>query len=121
TLYQAKKQIVISSDRPPRALEHLEKRLLSRFGAGVIVDIQHPDFETRLAILLREARDRQRNDIPENALRVLAESIDANIRELKGALNQLLLRHDVGGEALDADTARRVIGHIVEGSAHGEG
>jgi chromosomal replication initiation ATPase DnaA/predicted Zn-dependent protease len=109
TLYQAKKQIVISSDRPPRALEHLEKRLRSRFGSGVIIDIQHPDLETRLAILLREARDRGRTGIAEDALRVLANAFDANIRELKGALNQLLLRHDVGGETLDADTARRVV------------
>jgi tetratricopeptide (TPR) repeat protein len=110
TLYQAKKQIVISSDRPPRALEHLEKRLRSRFGSGVIIDIQHPDIETRLAILLREARDRGRTGIAEEALRVLANAFDANIRELKGALNQLLLRHDVGGEPLDAATARRIAG-----------
>jgi chromosomal replication initiation ATPase DnaA/DNA-binding SARP family transcriptional activator len=109
TLYQAKKQIVISSDRPPRALEHLEKRLKSRFGAGVIVDIQHPDIETRLAILMREARERQLPEIGEETLRVLAQSFEQNIRELKGAFNQLLLRHDVGGEPLDPATARKVV------------
>lgn len=109
TLFQARRQIVVTSDRPPRDIAHLEKRLKSRFGAGVIVDIQAPDLETRLAILRRAAAERPDLRIPDDMLALIAERIETNVRELKAALNQALLHHEVGGEPLDRDTADRVL------------
>jgi len=112
TLFQAKKQIVVTSDRPPKDIAHLEKRLKSRFGAGVIVDMQPPDVETRIAILRGAAKARG-IDVGDDALLILAERVESNIRELKGAFNQLILLHEVGGEPLNADTARKAVGHFI--------
>lgn len=112
SLYQARKQILLTSDRPPRDLAHLERRLVSRFGSGVIIDIQPPDFETRLAILRRESRSRPEVHVPEDAMRLLAGGINSNIRDLKGAWNQFLMLHSAGGEKLDAAVARGVIAHF---------
>jgi len=89
TLYQANKQIVISSDRPPKAIPALEKRLRSRFEGGLIVDIQPPDLETRLAILKAKAK-RQPIPVPESILQFIANRVKSNIRELEGALNRVV-------------------------------
>lgn len=119
SLYQARKQILITSDRPPRDLAHLERRLVSRFGSGVIIDIQPPDFETRLAILRRESRSHPELAVPEEALRLLAGGINSNIRDLKGAWNQFLMLHGAGDQKLDAATARQVIAHFAPPRAEG--
>lgn len=88
-LHQANKQIIISSDKPPREIPTLEERLRSRFVWGMSIDMQNPDFETRCAILQIKA-DQHRVDLPSDVVDYLATNVQTNIRELEGALNQLL-------------------------------
>lgn len=85
-LYNAGKQIVISSDKPPKEIQKLEERLVSRFGWGIIVDISKPDFETRVAILQKKLEEIG-VDVDNNILEFIADSIDTNIRDLEGALS----------------------------------
>lgn len=85
TLYDAHKQIVVSSDRPPRDIPGLEERLVSRFGWGLVTDIQPPDFETRVAIL-RKKMERETVQVPDDVSYFIASKIKSNIRELEGAL-----------------------------------
>lgn len=89
TLYESNKQLVISSDRPPRSIPTLEDRLRSRFEWGLITDIQPPDLETRIAILRKKAQSENLN-VPYDILDYIANSIDSNIRELEGALIRLI-------------------------------
>jgi len=84
SLFESKKQIVVTSDRPPRELA-LGQRLISRFLAGVVADIKIPDFETRVAIL-RQKRDQHKYDIPDDVITFIAENVKKNIRELEGCL-----------------------------------
>lgn len=88
-LYQINKQIVISSDRPPKAIGTLEERLRSRFEGGMITDISQPTLETRIAILSSKVSDRG-VFIEEEALRYIAQNINQNVRELEGALNRVI-------------------------------
>lgn len=106
-LSHAKRQIVLTSDRPPKDIAHLESRLLSRFNAGVIVDIATPDLETRIAILNREIQEAG-VDVDSSLVMMIAERIDTNVRELKGALMQLMAMRDTRGE-IDADELRRIL------------
>jgi tetratricopeptide (TPR) repeat protein len=109
-LYQAGKQVVLTSDRPPKDISHLEKRLKSRFGSGIIVDIQSPDLETRVAILRHELAARDcRNALSDEVLLFIAEHVETNVRELKGALNQVLARHDISGQTIDLTAARKIL------------
>jgi len=89
TLYAVNKQIVISSDRPPRAITTLEERLRSRFEGGLIADLQPPDLETRTAILRAKAAA-QLMPVPDEVLDLIARQVQSNIRELEGALNRVL-------------------------------
>ncbi len=107
-LFQAKKQIVITSDRPPKDIARLENRLLSRFGAGVIVDIAAPDLETRIAILNREI-ERGGLQVPDEVVQLLAERIDTNVRELKGALNQVMAMHTIQGKDINVENVRQML------------
>jgi chromosomal replication initiator protein len=82
------KQIVISSDKPPKELDNIDERLTSRFGSGLVVDIQPPDFETRAAILQKKS-EMKGYDVPEDVIKFIAEKIPSNIRELEGTLNRI--------------------------------
>lgn len=88
-LHQANKQIIISSDRPPRDIQNLEDRLRSRFAGGMSIDMQTPDFETRCAIVQTKALSHE-VDLPQDVVEYLANNASTNIRELEGVLNQLL-------------------------------
>ena len=88
-LYEEKKQIILSSDRPPKEMKHLEERLRSRFEWGVPIDIQAPDYETRVAILHNKADKLDLMDLPEYAITYIAEKIYSNVRQLEGALNTI--------------------------------
>ncbi len=101
-LHNNEKQIVISSDRPPKAMVTLEERLRSRFEWGLTVDIQPPDFETRIAIL-RSKAERAGREVPFEILNLIARQIQSNIRELEGALTRVLAFADLSGKPLTVD------------------
>lgn len=107
-LHGANKQIVLAADRPPKALATLEDRLRSRFMMGLLVDIQPPDLETRLAILQKKA-EREMIDVPHDVLELIASQIKDNIRELEGALNRVTAFANLNGEPPSVDTARHVL------------
>jgi chromosomal replication initiator protein len=102
TLHGQDKQIVISSDRSPKAMITLEERLRSRFEWGLIADIQPPDLETRLAILRAKA-DRHGYNVPNDVLDAIAHRMQSNIRELEGALNRIVAYADLRGIPLTAE------------------
>jgi chromosomal replication initiator protein len=99
TLHGQDKQIIVSSDRPPKSLVTLEERLRSRFEWGLTADIQAPDFETRLAIL-RSKAERTGRHISDEILENIAKRVQSNIRELEGALNRILAFADLSGSSL---------------------
>jgi len=111
-LYQENRQIVLSSDRPPKAFLGLEERLRSRFEWGLIADVQPPDFETRMAILGAKA-DSQGLVVPGEVLTFIANRIDSNIRELEGALTRVTAYARMLGEPLNAATAERALGEAL--------
>jgi len=104
TLHGQDKQIVMTSDRPPKAMVTLEERLRSRFEWGLTADIQAPDFETRLAILRSKAEKAGRN-VPVDILELIARQIQSNIRELEGALNRVMAYSDLSGVPLSINLA----------------
>jgi chromosomal replication initiator protein len=99
TLHGQDKQIIVSSDRPPKSLNTLDERLRSRFEWGLTADIQPPDLETRLAIL-RSKAERTGRHIPDDILEAIARRVQSNIRELEGALNRILAFADLSGTSL---------------------
>lgn len=93
-LYEANKQIVFTSDRPPKAIPGLEERLRSRFEGGMVADISLPNYETRVAILKNKLKDKK-TSLPEEIVDYIAQNITNNVRELEGALNTLLINFEV--------------------------
>ncbi len=104
TLHSQDKQIVMTSDRPPKAMVTLEDRLRSRFEWGLTADVQAPDFETRLAILRAKA-ERAGREVPAEILELIARQIHSNIRELEGALNRVLAYADLSNTPLSMSLA----------------
>lgn len=115
-LYEANKQIVISSDKPPKEIPTLEERLRSRFEWGLTADIQAPDVETRIAIL-RKKSQMERYDIPNEVLGYIAENIDSNIRELEGALNRIIAYSSLTGSVITLELAQECLKQIISGIA----
>lgn len=112
TLHGQDKQIVISSDRPPKAMMTLEERLRSRFEWGLTADIQAPDVETRIAIL-RSKAERARRDVPHAVLEMIANQVQSNIRELEGALTRVLAYSDLRGEPLSLELASIALADMI--------
>jgi chromosomal replication initiator protein len=110
-LHQANKQIIISSDKPPKSIPTLTERLRSRFEWGMAIDIQMPDFETRCAIIDAKAA-LSGVSLPRETTEFIANAIKTNIRELEGALNQLLATVELRGLSPDVQTASALIGNV---------
>ncbi|OGC57156.1 hypothetical protein A3H26_02395 [candidate division WWE3 bacterium RIFCSPLOWO2_12_FULL_36_10] len=113
TLYMNQKQIVITSDRPPNAFNNLEERITSRFGSGIIADIQTPDIDMRSAIL-RSKRDENKDDVSNEILDVIAQTIDTNVRELEGAYLQVLTYAKATGKEMSEDLVSKSLGMVVK-------
>jgi chromosomal replication initiator protein len=111
-LHQIGKQLVLSSDRPPKELKGLDDRLLSRFQWGLTADIQPPDLETRIAIL-RKKSEADRIELPQDVVEFIAANVTTNVRELEGCLISLLARASLEGRDLSLDLAREVIKVVV--------
>jgi chromosomal replication initiator protein len=112
SLHSQEKQIVISSDRPPKAMSTLEERLRSRFEWGLIADIQPPDLETRIAILSSKA-ERMHREIPGEIINYIARQFQANIRELEGALTRVVAYSDLRGNALNMELAEVALTDLI--------
>ena len=111
-LHEIQKQIVISSDRPPKDIPQLEDRLRSRFEGGLMADIQPPDFETRLAILNSKLGAHARL-VPEEVCSFVAHKIQQNIRELEGAVIRLLAHASIHGQPVSLETAQKILRDII--------
>lgn len=111
-LHLANKQIVLSSDRSPKEIRPLEERLVSRFGMGMIADIQPPDYETRVAIL-RKKLERETTFVPDDVMEYIGKNIKTNIRELEGALKRVIANAVLLKQAVTLDLARTVLKDMV--------
>ena len=119
TLYNANKQIVISSDRPPKQLTTLEDRLRSRFEWGLITDIQPPELETRIAILRKKAAQDKLN-APDDVLEFIASKISTNIRELEGALIRVTAFASLNRQVVDMGLAEIVLKDLIPNEVNSE-
>src|SRR5699024_5134514 len=115
TLHNSNKHIVVSSDRPPKRLETLEERLRTRFEWGLITDIQPPELETRIAILRKKAQQ-DRLNVPGDVLEFIAMRIEANIRELEGALIRVTAFASLNQQAVDLGVAEIVLRDLIPDS-----
>jgi len=112
TLHGQDKQIIVSSDRPPKSLVTLEERMRSRFEWGLAADIQPPDLETRLAILRAKA-ERTGRRIPDEILESVARRVQSNIRELEGALNRIIAFADLSGQSLTPELVEAALADLL--------
>lgn len=111
-LYEAKKQIIISSDKPPKEIETLEERLRSRFEWGLTVDIQSPDYETRMAIL-RKKEEMEGYNIDNEVIKYIATNIKSNIRELEGALTKIVALSKLNKKEINIALAEEALKDII--------
>lgn len=118
TFREANKQIVISSDRPPKDIKDLEERLISRFEWGLVTYIQPPDFETRVAILQTKAEMKEYK-IPEDVIAFIAQNIPSNIRELEGALNRVVMFSKINNEPINIDNIGVWLKDVIRSSSVG--
>ena len=115
-LHNSGHQIVISSDRPPKALALLEDRLRSRFEWGLIADIQPPDLETRMAILSAKAEE-MKVDLPDAIVEMVAKRVQRNVRELEGCLNRLVLHSQMTSEPITAQSTSLLLNDLTADTA----
>ncbi len=112
-LYDSHKQIIISSDRPPKEIQKLEERLVSRFSWGLVTDIQPPDLETRIAILKKKIEN-ESVDIPDDVIHLIAEIIKSNIRELEGALVKVIAYSLLEEKHITLEMAKNVLKDLLK-------
>ncbi len=112
-LYQNNKQVLISSDRPPKSIPTLEERLRSRFEGGMIADIGLPDRETRMMILKNKA-NLKGVVVPDEALWHIADSVKTNIRELEGALNRVVMSSKLSNNPISLEETKKILSHIAQ-------
>ena len=112
-LYDDHKQIIISSDRPPKEISRLEERLVSRFSWGLVTDIQPPDVETRIAILKKKVEN-ESIAIPDDVIYFIAEIVKSNIRELEGAMVRVIAYSLLQDEKISVDTAKGVLKDLLK-------
>ncbi|MDR0618169.1 MAG: chromosomal replication initiator protein DnaA [Endomicrobium sp.] len=112
-LFNSKKQVVVSSDRPPKELEGVEERLISRFEWGIIADIQPPDLETRIAILRKKAEE-EKIYIPDDVVIYIASQIKSNIRQLEGSLLRITAFSLFTGTPLTVDSVQKILHDIIK-------
>jgi len=115
-LHQKNKQIVLTSDRPPKEIKGLEKRLISRFEWGMVADIQSPDYEMRLAILKMKCQEHKK-DIDSDILEFIAKNVSSSIRELEGTLNKLFAHMDLINEKPSLAVAEKILSSTISQSA----
>lgn len=113
-LYTRQKQIIVTSDAQPRDLAAMEERLRSRFGSGLLADIQPPDLETRVAILQRKARQLQRLDLDTEVALFIARQVHSNVRDLEGLLNRVTALASLSGARLDLDFAKEALRDVLQ-------
>ncbi len=113
TLYEQKKQIVFTSDRPPHEMLRLEQRLRTRFEQGLSVDIQPPDYETRVALLKNKSLE-QGISLPEPVLSYVAENITSNVRQIEGVVNKIMAFQELMGAQVDIETTIRAVRDILK-------
>ena len=107
-LYGSNKQIIISSDRPPKSISNLAERLRSRFEGGMIIDVNSPDIESRLAILQQKAQE-EKISLDGPVLDYIASNIQKNVRELEGALKSLSVWQELHSQSIDMDLAKKIL------------
>ncbi len=112
TLHSMNKQVILSSDRPPKEMETLDERFRSRFEWGLIADIQPPDYETRMAILKKNAENYHK-EIDDEVLNYIAENIKSNIRELEGALNKIFAFSKLNNVDINLDHAKEALKDVI--------
>ena len=112
SLYEAKKQIIISSDKPPKEIETLEERLRSRFEWGLTVDIQSPDYETRMAIL-RKKEELEGYNIDNEVIKYIATNVKSNIRELEGALTKIVALSKLNKQEITIELAEEALKDLI--------
>lgn len=114
-LYESNKQIILSSDKPPKDIKTLEERLRSRFEWGLIADMQSPDYETRMAILTKKAQ-LEKLSVSVDVISFIADNISSNIRELEGALNRVVAYSSLTNKDISVDTAEDALKDVLTGN-----
>ena len=118
TLHQAGKQIIITSDRPPKSIPALEARLVSRFEWGMVADIAQPDLETRIAILGAKCRERN-YPLDHEIIQYISSVVQSNVRELEGALNRIIAFHSLNNTTPTLESAKSLLGALSNGPKRG--